>query len=88
MKYVIDDLDQGMSVTNNAAAGYRSIANEIRRNPGSFLVVFREHRRSYDGLGVQGGCFVDFYPWGQAPENEAISMAAATADKREENTGT
>ena len=84
MVYVIDDLDQGMSVTNNAAAVIRSIAHELGEIPDHSLVIYRDTDGQYDGLGVQGGCFVDFYPLGTISENEAISMAAAAADKREE----
>lgn len=75
--YVIEDHDEGMSVTNNAKSVVEEVCLELGAIPDNSVVVYRDTLGEWDGLNVVGGEFVGFLPFGAATESEAISMAVA-----------
>ena len=73
--YIIEDLDEGMSVTNNAENVILKIADCTGNIPDNSVIVYKDTEGVYDQLLVTGGCFAGFAPLGADFADEAIYIA-------------
>jgi len=73
--YVIEDLNKGMSVTNNAEYVILKIADCTGDIPDGSVVVYKDSEGVYDQLLVTGGRFCGFKLLGAASVDKAVYIA-------------
>jgi len=73
--YIIKDLDEGMSVTNNAENVIHEVAAHIGAIPDGSVVVYKDTNGVYDELLVADGCYCNFKLLHANSADEAVYKA-------------
>jgi hypothetical protein len=89
--FSIEDRDEGMSVTNNAAAVIQKVVSYIKSTasilegfdaiPNDSVIVYRDTSGQWDELLVKESVFSNFGALGVATEDKALSIAMARREK-------